>query len=114
MVIQRNKMKRQDIEKVKGGDGIVSMVHLVDCETEKNIRMLAEVTLLPGTSFGYHQHDSETEYFMILSGSGLVNDNGKEVQVNAGDVVVTGNGALHSIANNGSVPLVFHAVIVTY
>ena len=76
--------------------------------------MFAEITLNPGCSIGYHSHDSETEYYFILSGTGTVNDDGKEVQVKHGDSIVTGNGASHSIKNTGSVPLVFIAVIVTY
>jgi mannose-6-phosphate isomerase-like protein (cupin superfamily) len=114
MVIHRNEMKTEQKEKRQNGEGITSYVHLVDCEKEKNIRMLAELTLLPGASIGTHQHDAETEYYLILSGGGVVNDNGKDVPVKAGDAIITGNGAAHSIKNTGSVPLVFHAVIVTY
>jgi mannose-6-phosphate isomerase-like protein (cupin superfamily) len=107
-------MKRGSREKMSGGEGIVTFTHLVDCEKEKNVRMLAEITLQPGDTIGYHRHDSETEYYFILSGSGLANDDGTETQVNAGDAVITGNGASHGIANTGNVPLVLHAVIVTY
>jgi mannose-6-phosphate isomerase-like protein (cupin superfamily) len=114
MVIHRNEMKSEDKEKMRGGEGITSFTHLVDCEKEKNIRMLAELTLLPGASIGNHNHDSETEYYLILSGNGTVNDNGKDIPVKTGDAMITGNGAAHSIKNTGTVPLVFHAVIVTY
>jgi mannose-6-phosphate isomerase-like protein (cupin superfamily) len=44
----------------------------------------------------------------------MVNDDGKETPVKAGDAVVTGGGASHSISNTGDAPLVFHALIVTY
>jgi len=114
MVIRRNEMKTEVREKMRGGEGSAAFVHFVDCEKEKNIRMLAEVTLQPGSSVGKHSHENETEYYIILSGSGTADDNGKETQINAGDTIVTGNGAYHSIANTGSVPLVFHAIIVTY
>jgi mannose-6-phosphate isomerase-like protein (cupin superfamily) len=107
-------MKSEDKEKMRGGEGTTSFTYLVDCEKEKNIRMLAELTLSPGASIGNHNHDSETEYYIILSGTGVVSDNGKEIQVKAGDAMITGNGASHSIKNTGGVPLVFHAVIVTY
>ncbi|MDR0313698.1 MAG: cupin domain-containing protein, partial [Treponema sp.] len=60
------------------------------------------------------QHNNETEYFFIISGSGTVNDNGLEVQINAGDSIITGNGASHSIKNTGDAPLILHAVIITY
>jgi len=114
MVTHRNEMKTEVREKMRGGAGSAAFVHLVDCEKEKNIRMLAEVTLQPGSSIGKHSHENETEYYIILSGSGTADDNGKETKITAGDTIVTGNGAFHSIANTGSVPLVFHAVIVTY
>ena len=114
MLIKRNEMKTGVKEKMRGGEGKTELVHLVDCENEKNIRMLAEITLKPGCSIGSHSHENETEYFLILSGEGIVNDNGTEKPVKSGDAVITGNGASHSLRNNGSVPLVLHAVIVTY
>jgi mannose-6-phosphate isomerase-like protein (cupin superfamily) len=114
MVICRNEMKTEVKEKMRNGEGSVSFVHLVDCEKEKNIRMLAELTLRPGSSIGRHSHETETEYYIILSGSGTVNDNGRDVPVQAGDSIITGNGAFHGIANTGTVPLVFHAIIVTH
>ena len=114
MVIQRSMMKTEVKEKMRGGEGSVGFVHLVDCEKEKNIRLLSEITLEPGCSIGVHSHETETEYYIILSGSGTVNDNGIDVPVKAGDAIITGNGASHSICNTAAVPLVFHAVIVTY
>jgi mannose-6-phosphate isomerase-like protein (cupin superfamily) len=107
-------MKTESKEKMRDGEGTTHFTYLVDCEKEKNIRMLSEVTLPPGASIGYHRHDNETEYFLILSGTGEVNDDGTVKPVKAGDAVITGNGASHSIKNTGEIPLVVHAVIVTY
>jgi mannose-6-phosphate isomerase-like protein (cupin superfamily) len=114
MVNTRSGMKTEVRENMRGGKGNVEFVHLADCEKEKNIRMLAEVTLQPGCSVGYHKHENETEYFIIVSGTGTVNDDGVEKEVKAGDMTITGNGASHGVINTGNVPLVLHAVIVTY
>jgi len=114
MINNRSEMKVESREKMRDGKGITTITHLVDCENEKNVRLIAEVTLPPGASVGEHKHESETEYYIIISGTGFVNDNGKETEIKAGDVIITGGGAFHSIANTGTVPLVFHAVIVTY
>jgi mannose-6-phosphate isomerase-like protein (cupin superfamily) len=114
MVIRRGEMKVEDKERMRDGEGVVRLTHLVGGGTQKNARMFAEVTLEPGCSIGYHRHDSETEYYFILSGTGTVNDDGKEVQVQKGDSVITGNGASHGIKNTGTAPLILHAVIVTY
>jgi len=114
MVIQRKEMKAEDKERMRDGDGIAHLTYLLDADTEKNARMFAEVVLNPGCSIGYHPHDAETEYYFILSGTGVVNDNGSEKNIGPGDAMITGNGMSHSIKNNGSVPLVFHAVIITH
>jgi quercetin dioxygenase-like cupin family protein len=107
-------MKVEDKEKLRDGEGTTRFTYLLDGSKEKNARMFAELTLNPGCSIGYHQHNSETEYFFILSGTGTVNDDGKETQVKQGDSIITGNGASHSIKNTGTDPLIFHAVIITY
>jgi mannose-6-phosphate isomerase-like protein (cupin superfamily) len=44
----------------------------------------------------------------------MVKDNGVDTPIKAGDVVVTGDGASHSIKNTGTTPLKFIAVIITY
>ena len=114
MVIRRVEMKVEDKECLRDGEGNSHLVHLLDGSTQKNARLFAEFTLNPGCSIGYHQHDSETEYYFIISGTGTVNDNGNEIKVKQGDSVITGDGASHSIINSGSVPLVFHAIIITH
>jgi mannose-6-phosphate isomerase-like protein (cupin superfamily) len=114
MVINRNEMKTEDKEHMRNGEGVTHLTYLLDASTQKNARMFAEVVLNPECSIGYHRHDSETEYYFILSGTGIVNDDGNEIVVKQGDSIITGNGASHSIKNTGSVPLVFHAIIITY
>jgi mannose-6-phosphate isomerase-like protein (cupin superfamily) len=114
MVVKRDEMKSEVKDKLRDGEGSATLLTMVDCEKEKNIRLLSEITLPPGASIGKHNHDNETEYYIILAGSGTVDDNGKKVLVNSGDAIITGNGAFHSITNVGPVPLVFHAIIVTY
>ena len=114
MVNFRNAMKVEVKEKMRDGEGIARLTTLVDGSTQKNARIFAEINLEPGASIGYHQHVNETEYYFIISGTGIVNDDGKEVAVKQGDAIITGNGASHAIKNSGSVPLVFTAVIVTY
>ena len=114
MVVKKSERKTEIKEKMRDGEGSVRIEYLVDAEKERHTRMLAEITLNKGCSIGYHQHVNETEYFFIISGTGSVNDNGKETEVKAGDSIITGNAAYHSIKNTGTDPLVFHAVIITY
>ncbi|GAB1484226.1 cupin domain-containing protein [Treponema sp.] len=107
MIVHRSEMKTELKEKMRGGEGITSLVHLVDGASMKNARLLSEITLPPGASIGEHSHENETEYYIILSGTGVVVDDGIEKTVAQGDVVITGNGASHSIMNKGNLPLFF-------
>jgi mannose-6-phosphate isomerase-like protein (cupin superfamily) len=117
MIIHRNEMRQEQKEKMRGGEGTVDFFHFIDgtadSEVQRHVRLAAELTLPPGASIGYHQHTGETEYFIFIEGTGIVNDNGAEVPVKKGDVVITGNGASHSVRNSGSVPLILNAIIVT-
>ncbi len=114
MIVRHNQMKIELKEKMRGGEGTTTLIHFVDGATMKNARLLSEITLPPGASIGEHRHDSETEYYLIQEGTGVVVDNGAETPVGPGDCVVTGDGASHSIANTGTAPLKFIAVIITY
>jgi mannose-6-phosphate isomerase-like protein (cupin superfamily) len=82
--------------------------------TCKNCRLLSEIEIPPGAGIGRHDHQAETEYYIMLEGHAEVEDNGTKALVGPGDVVVTGNGAAHSITNTGMKPVKMIAVIVTY
>ena len=114
MLCHRNELRTEDREKPRDGTGIASFVHLTEGKgtVHKNVILLAEITLPPGASIGNHSHSEDMEFYIILKGNGVVNDNGTEKPVTQGDVMITGNGETHSINNTGNVPLVLHAVIV--
>ena len=114
MVIHPSEMRKEVRERLRGGDGSVSMLHLVEGDRMTNARLLARLTMPPGSSIGEHAHMTETEYYIVEKGSGIVNDNGVDKEIGPGDVVVTGGGDSHSIRNNGNEDLEFLAVIVTY
>jgi mannose-6-phosphate isomerase-like protein (cupin superfamily) len=112
MVIQRKNMKTETKECLRDGKGKVSMVHLAPAEVRRHTKLFAELSLEGGASIGYHDHPNDIEYFVILHGTGIVNDNGVETPVKKGDVVVTGNGSFHSITNNGQGTLDMIALIL--
>jgi mannose-6-phosphate isomerase-like protein (cupin superfamily) len=114
MLFHRNELRIEPRENVRDGKGTLSFLHLVEGKgaVQKNTNLLSEITLPPGTSIGYHAHTGETEFYIVLEGSGKVSDNGTEKSVSKGDVMITGNGDAHSVENTGSVPLVLCAIIV--
>jgi len=115
MIKTFDEMKTEIREQMRGGKGSVEIIHILyQDEIKGKVRLFAKIVLNPGCSIGTHQHVGEEEAYYILEGVGLVNDDGNERQVQAGDVILTGDGASHSIENNGDKPLVFLAVVMLY
>lgn len=114
MVVRKNDMRLESKTNMRGGEGTVTIRNMVEPEKIKNGRLMAEIILPPGAGIGEHTHTGETEYYIITEGSGVVCDEGTDVVVSTGDVVVTGDKESHSIRNNGKSSLKMYAVIITY
>lgn len=98
---------------VQGGKGLVHIKNLTDTEgLYGHGRMFAHVTVDPGCSIGDHPHHHETEFYYIIKGEGVFNDNGTEVIVHPGDICATGFGQVHGMENRSSEPLELIALIV--
>ncbi len=113
MVIRKNDMEIVNKEKMRGGEGTIKLTMLEKKENMKHCRLMSSIVIPAGAGIGEHQHDAETEYYIILKGSAIVVDDGKDVRVGPGDVVVTGNSASHSIRNDGATDMEMMAVILT-
>lgn len=56
----------------------------------------------PGTTIGEHTHrGNEEEFYLILSGRGMMQQNGQEFSVTAGDFVRNPPGGTHGLRNVG-------------
>ena len=112
------KMSEQATEvrkNMRGGPGEVKIRHhFKKDEIDAPCRLCAQLTLVPGAGLGEHEHVNEDEVYIIQQGKGVVADNGKEVKVEAGDAILTGKGASHSIRNIGDSDLIVTAVIMLY
>ncbi len=114
MIKKRGEMALEIRKNMRDGKGEISILHLADKTAIRNGRLLAEITIPPEGSIGKHQHNEETEYYIILEGEGYVTEGNGEKKVASGDVVITGDGASHSIRNSASTPLKMIAVIITH
>ncbi len=112
MIRTHKEMEHVEIVGMRGGDGPVSAVHHLGRDEVPHGRLFSTFTIKKGSSIGYHDHVGETEYYLITSGSGIVTEEDGDKRVSAGDLVITGGGAGHSIRNEEDEPLVFVAVIL--
>jgi mannose-6-phosphate isomerase-like protein (cupin superfamily) len=115
MIKRNGDMEKEVREKMRGGKGEVEILHIFRKEEMKGkMRLHARLRLPRGSSIGYHVHDGEEEVFYILSGTGLVTDNGVTAPVGPGDAILTGGGGGHAIENTGEGPLELIATIFVY
>ncbi|MDD3982090.1 MAG: cupin domain-containing protein [Spirochaetales bacterium] len=113
MVLEGSSLKTEVKSRMREGKGEIVLKALGGSPLQKHLRLLSEIVIPPGASIGPHPHVAETEYYIILEGTALVDDNGTPVNVKPGDVVITNGGATHFIEATGLVPLKMIAVIVT-
>ena len=114
-MIHRQNDYRTDLRNaMRVGNGEIKIEHLWENELNSPIRMFSRITVEPGCSIGFHNHDNEEEVFYIISGQAEADDNGNTVILNPGDTILTGNGDGHSIKNAGNTTLVMMAVIARF
>ena len=77
-----------------------------------NVRFFSLIHLKPGEEVAYHTHVGESETYFFLSGKGIYNDNGNNVEAVQGMVTLTSSGEGHSLKNTGDDMLVFIALII--
>jgi len=101
------------MEKLRGGEGVVQMEHLLTPEEiyEKG-RLFAKFTMAPGASIGPHVHEGEMESFFIISGEAEVTDGGETITLHPGDLSLTQSGEGHTLKSTGDTPLEVIAVIL--
>ena len=76
---------------VRNGNGLIHIKHLTDKEgLYGHGRMFAHITVDPGCSIGYQDHQHETEFYYIIKGEAVFQDDYKEVLLHAGDIGATG------------------------
>ncbi|HOK55794.1 MAG TPA: cupin domain-containing protein [bacterium] len=115
MINKREDMEFEEREKMRGGEGIIKILHFFKKEDFKaNVRLCAKLIIEPGCSIGLHQHLDEDEVFIILKGKGIMYDGKNEYSVKEGDAILTGNGEQHSIKNIGKDNLEIIAFISKY
>lgn len=107
-----NELKKEMRKNGQGKDKMF-MTHLADFDASNpNIKLFSMIQLKPGEEVEYHMHKGESEFYFILSGKGVYNDNGNKVDAVPGMATITPSGEGHSLKNTGSEDLSFIALIL--
>ncbi len=67
--------------------------------------------IAPGqTPYPYHSHSAQWEFYHVISGKGLVRDEGGKTPIGPGDAFIFGPGEAHQLINNSDADLVLYVV----
>ncbi|WP_372712954.1 cupin domain-containing protein [Ilyobacter sp.] len=113
MVIREKDALKIVGENPRGGKGTIYNYRYLDKdEINTPLKGFYVNELLPGSEICYHEHIDDEEFYYILSGKGIVNDNGKEREIGPGDLIYTPFKEGHGLKNTGDEPIKFAAFIV--
>lgn len=95
------------------GDEVLYLSDLADFGIRNSVlETFALARLKSGEEVELHKHEGECEYYYIISGKGVYNDNGKYIDILPGTVTFTPSGESHGIKNTGDEMLEFIALII--
>ena len=113
MIKRKGEMQIRTVEGVRGGNGSVQFLDLLTPEESLGkLRVAAETTLEKGCSIGRHPHGPDAELYIITQGKAVVDDNGEVSTDTAGDIIYTGGGDFHAIANEEDEPVKLFALVI--
>lgn len=115
MIRKPSQMETEVRTSMRGGDGRVTVQHFFKPqEFGAKSRLCARLTLPPGASIGTHRHENEDEVYIVLKGTGVLDDGTTRTFVSTGDAILTCHGESHAISNSGNTNLELIAVIMSY
>lgn len=107
MLIDFNKLKKEKVERFKGGDGYV-INQMFEDENNKIVRSL----LPPHCSSGVHSHQKGFEILYMLKGSALFQYDDHQERVSEGQVHYCPSGHSHSMLNDTEEDVEYFTVVV--
>ena len=106
MLLNFEEIEEKVIPKMRGGEGEMITRMFVNEDTK-----IMYGRLTPGSSIGLHVHETDSEMFYILSGTGKVLCDGQYEPLSAGSVHYCPKGHEHSLINDSDGDLTFFAVV---
>lgn len=70
-------------------------------EIDAPVQFINYTVIPPNASFGLHSHENDNEFYVLLEGEGVYQQDGKEIKVKKGDIMMNAPYAEHGIYNTG-------------
>lgn len=85
-----------DFSLCHGGVGTLTCHSLLDGWESKQFAFMHSDIMPAGVSIGVHEHQHNEEIYYLVSGKGILTYDGKEYEMNAGDISLCQIGHTHS------------------
>ncbi len=72
---------------------------------------ISRYRVAPGKAVSMHVHTGKSEYWVVVTGTGVVRVGSRDIPVAEGDVVWTPPLVAHALTNTGTEPLIFVNVV---
>lgn len=100
MIARAKDLRTSEHEKLRDGNGKLTMHHFLEEADSGGVgRLFALTTIPPGSSIGTHTHEGNFEVYYVTEGKVEVHDNGKPDVLEAGDCMICKDGDNHCIEN---------------
>ncbi|MGN1125237.1 MAG: cupin domain-containing protein [Candidatus Gastranaerophilaceae bacterium] len=106
MIINFDEIKSNTYPNFCGGNGALTIKAYAD---NLNKALIGE--LEPNSEVGYHTHTTNSEFYFILKGTGVVQYDDNEELVKEGSLHYCPKGHSHKLTNTGSEKMTFLAII---
>lgn len=101
MIKRAEELPQVQVEALRGGEGTLLKTMLGGgAESFDHAPLFATFTFPAGASIGYHAHETNVEYYYVLSGELTLEENGVVSILKEGDVSVCRDGNGHSVKNH--------------
>ena len=90
-------------ESIHGGIGLCRHATVFRGEEiQAPVRFINYTVVPPQASFGAHLHGNDNEFYVVLAGSGIYTQDGEDLPVEAGDIIMNPPFGTHAIRNAGT------------
>ncbi len=113
MIIRAEECKKETRVAMREGPGEVNITNFVSkVELNEKGRMFAKLHFEPNCGIGIHEHNNESEIFVVINGEAEYVDDETVYTIKEGDIAIVESGHKHAITNKANVPCDVVALIV--
>ncbi|MHB0998126.1 MAG: cupin domain-containing protein [Armatimonadota bacterium] len=102
MIFRRDAVTPVEVEGVHDGQGKLVCRDMLAGHTNngRGFKFIHDNVLEPGGTIGEHMHQGDEEVYFILTGRGVMIEDGIQNEINAGDLSLVQSGHSHGLINS--------------